>query len=167
MSETAEATGAELADLNSQPIEGIARYGGHFSVPLFSQVAENLWMGGCPRDVAPQFDTIVDLYCGERYKIRPSQIHVRCAMLDSPDLPEPALLDAVVEMIGVGVERGPTLVHCQAGLNRSGLLTALSLIKFAGMKPGEAIAHLRESRCSAVLCNQRFEQYVLSRGSAE
>lgn len=158
-----ETVDSELADLNSHTIEGIARHSGrYFSVPLFSQVADNLWMGGCPRAAAPRFDTIVDLYCGERYPIRPTQIHVRCAMLDSRDLPSPSLLDAVVEIIGVGVERGPTLVHCQAGLNRSGLLTALALIKLADMTPADAIAHLRESRRDAVLCNDVFERYLLS-----
>ena len=153
----------QLADLNSHYIEGYTKEGMiPFRVPLFSQVAENLWMGGCPRGDAPQFDTIVDLYGQEPYRVHPKQIHVRCRMLDTHDLPESALLDAIVEMIVAGIERGPTLVHCQAGLNRSGLLTALTLIKYAEMAPADAIAHLRERRCDAVLCNKAFEAHILA-----
>ena len=54
---------------------------------------------------------------------------------------------------------GPVLVHCQAGLNRSGLVTALALMR-AGRSSKDAIDLLREKRCDAVLCNPAFHMWL-------
>lgn len=70
-----------------------------------------------------------------------------------------ALLTMLAGSVNLARTVGPTLVHCQAGLNRSGLVTALALI-LDGMTPGEAIALLREKRCAAVLCNAAFDGFV-------
>jgi protein-tyrosine phosphatase len=51
-------------------------------------------------------------------------------------------------------------VHCQAGLNRSGLVTALALI-LNGMSPERAIGLLRQKRTPLVLCNGAFEAWLL------
>mgnify|MGYP001561544085 FL=1 len=59
-------------------------------------------------------------------------------------------------------KRGPTLVHCQAGLNRSGLVAANAL-RLRGMPASEAIALLRRQRSPAVLCNSAFEEWLLRR----
>jgi len=59
-------------------------------------------------------------------------------------------------------KHGVTLVHCQAGINRSGLVTALALVE-EGMKAVDAIALLRAKRSPAVLCNRAFEQWLLTR----
>lgn len=151
----------QLADLTTHHIEGITREGNLvFSCPLFSQISENLWMGGCPRGDAPQFDTIIDLYDREPYHVHPNQVRVSCRMLDSHELPEPALLNQLVLTMPMAVDRGPTLVHCQAGWNRSGLLTALYLIA-NGATPKDAIELLRKRRSPAVLCNKAFEALLL------
>jgi protein-tyrosine phosphatase len=52
------------------------------------------------------------------------------------------------------------LVHCQAGLNRSGVVTALALINL-GYTPTAAIELMREKRSPLVLCNEAFENWVL------
>lgn len=155
----------QLADLDSHRIEGFTREGGHkFSVPLFTQVAENLWMGGCPKpEGAPQFNTIICLYPWENYNVYPGQVHTRVYMLDSHDAPDGRLLGQLADMVVHGMSVGPTLVHCQAGLNRSGLVTACALLML-GHKPAGAIALLREKRCDAVLCNKAFEAYLMSLG---
>lgn len=155
-----------LADFESHRIEGFTREGGHqFSVPLFSRINENLWMGGCPRpEGAPQFNTIICLYPWENYKVYPGQVHTRVFMLDGQDVPSNELLAQLIGAIVLGVETGPTLVHCQAGLNRSGLVTAAYLIAMERKSPAKAIALLREKRCDAVLCNKAFEAYLMSLG---
>lgn len=51
------------------------------------------------------------------------------------------------------------LVRCQAGLNRSGLITALILM-CAGYGSGEAIALLRERRSPLALFNKHFERFL-------
>jgi hypothetical protein len=53
------------------------------------------------------------------------------------------------------------LVRCQAGLNRSGLVTALVLI-LEGWQPADAIGHLRERRSPYVLFNPHFERWLLA-----
>lgn len=56
------------------------------------------------------------------------------------------------------------LIRCQAGVNRSGLVTALVLM-CEGYGAADAIALLRERRGSVVLCNEHFEAWLLTRGA--
>ncbi|MDH6410403.1 hypothetical protein M2113_001389 [Aurantimicrobium minutum] len=52
------------------------------------------------------------------------------------------------------------LIRCQAGLNRSGLVMALVLIR-EGYYAHEAIHLIRSQRGSAALCNSTFEEWLL------
>jgi hypothetical protein len=56
------------------------------------------------------------------------------------------------------------LIRCQAGVNRSGLVTALVLM-IAGHGPAEAIALIRARRSSHVLSNRHFERWLLKRAA--
>lgn len=151
---------SETADLTSHRIEGIAAHGGReFSVPLFSQIDGNLWMGGCPVE-ATDFDYIVCLYPWEAYPVRSDQVRLSVRMYDASFVPPPALLYGLADTVNRLRLDGSVLVHCQAGLNRSGLVTALALIR-AGMAPAAAIALLRERRSDVVLCNSTFERWLL------
>jgi len=59
-------------------------------------------------------------------------------------------------------QRGETvLIRCQAGVNRSGLLTALVLI-IEGFEPAQAIELIRAKRSPFVLSNEHFEEWLLS-----
>jgi len=51
------------------------------------------------------------------------------------------------------------LIRCQAGINRSGLIMALVLIR-DGMQPEEAIELMRQKRARSVLRNQTFENWL-------
>ena len=53
------------------------------------------------------------------------------------------------------------LIRCQAGLNRSGLIMALVLMR-EGYTAQNAIALMREKRGESVLCNKTFEKWLLS-----
>ena len=55
------------------------------------------------------------------------------------------------------------LIRCQAGLNRSGLVTALVLV-MAGLSPAQAIALIRERRSSGALFNEHFVRWLLEDG---
>ena len=57
------------------------------------------------------------------------------------------------------------LIRCQAGLNRSGLVTALVLV-LDGWDPAEAIAHLRDRRSPHVLFNGHFVRWLVDEASA-
>lgn len=151
----------ELADLTSHHIEGIAREGNTpFRVTLLSHIVGNLYTGGCPKHGAPEgFQFIVNLYPWESYPIHDHQIITIARLYDHGEVPDPRILRTLASYINECIKIGPTLVHCQAGLNRSGLLAALALVH-GGMEPDAAIALLREKRCEAVLCNKTFEEWL-------
>jgi hypothetical protein len=151
-----------LADFASHRIEGFATLGGQFSVPLFSQVLDNLWMGGCPVEAAPkEFAYVVSLYPWGIYHVHAHQVYLECTLFDSVEQPlDSDRLHALARAVTDFARLGPTLVHCQAGLNRSGLITALALMH-QGWRAESAIAHLREKRCSEVLCNAHFRAWLL------
>lgn len=52
------------------------------------------------------------------------------------------------------------LARCQAGLNRSGLVIALVLLR-AGMSASDAVTMLRMMRSPHALSNPDFEEYIL------
>jgi Dual specificity phosphatase, catalytic domain len=152
------------ADFTSQRIEGFTREGNHqFSVPLFSHIEGNLWVGGCPVEKSPgEFDFIVCMYPWGVYEVQKHQCFTSVQMLDSPNVANEGLLLALARHVNECVKHGKTLVHCQAGLNRSNLIAGLALIE-RGVKPADAIALLRAKRSPAVLCNKAFESWLLSR----
>lgn len=156
-----------LADLNTHPIQGFTNIGDHeFKVPLYSHIKDNLWMGGCPVGVAPvEFKFIVNLYPWGNYETPGHPIRLTARLMDSADVPNENVLRMLADFTRTAMKQGMTLVHCQAGLNRSGLVCALALIR-EGMDPKCAIDLLREKRCEAVLCNPDFEKFLLRAGRA-
>jgi len=153
-------------DLSSQHIEGFAIHGDTpFSMPLVSHIAGNLWMGGVRHgiELPHDFRYVVSLHPWERYELGPDTHMVELELFDSS-----APLGAGLEIYRIAgwalgaLQDGKTLVHCQAGLNRSGLVAGLTLI-LGGMRPQEAVALLRERRSDAVLCNRTFERWLLER----
>lgn len=58
------------------------------------------------------------------------------------------------------------LSSCRSGLNRSGLVTALAVMRLSGLPPAEAVALVRERRSPHALNNAMFERFVLERGPA-
>ncbi len=151
------------ADLKTHHIEGIAREGNtEFSCPLITAIDDNFWQGGCVNGVNLQgyFKHIISLYPWERYNPGgdlDSFVEVR--LYDGPVVPDVAQLKNLAQHINFCRQHGRTLVHCQAGLNRSGLLSGLALV-LGGMKPTEAIQHLRDVRSPAVLCNPKFAAWL-------
>lgn len=156
------------ADFASHHIEGYARAAreagkdGHFSVPLISHIEGNLWTGGCRNGVAlpDDFAYVVSLYPWERYNLGYATGRVEVRMYDAADQAM-GQVDDIAQSVVKFVEQGKTLVHCQAGLNRSGLIAARALM-LMGRTAAEAIALLREKRCDMVLCNEAFERWLLA-----
>jgi hypothetical protein len=155
--------GDQLADLTSHRIEGFATHGGHFSVPLYSQIQGNVWMGGTPAtagNLAPEFDTIVCLYPWEKYRTLANTVKVEAWLYDDASgQPDSDVVNMLAEFVNAALARGSVLVHCQAGLNRSSLVTARALM-LNGMKADDAIALIREKRSPECLCNRTFEAWL-------
>ena len=160
----------ENTDFTTHRIEGFAREGNvKISVPLITKYDDTLWQGGCINGVSlkGQFRHVVSLYPWERYnpdKELDSFLEVR--LYDEGALPNLDQLYFVAKWVNQCRKTGPVLVHCQAGLNRSGLVTGLALV-LDGMAPAEAIKTMRERRCPAVLCNKAFERFLLSLNAEE
>lgn len=155
-----------LTDLASHHIEGIAVHGDTpFSVPLISHIEGNLWTGGCINGVRlpDDFAFVVSLYPWERYTLGPDTERQEYRLYDAAEMPTEGSLVSAACVVSACIAAGKTLVHCQAGLNRSALVAGLALV-LDGRDPGEVVALLRDRRCDAVLCNPVFERWLLALG---
>lgn len=152
----------KTTDFESHRIQGFAAKGA-VDVPLISHVEGNLWQGGCiggvllPEDITH----VISLYKWEQYKLHPHQERREITMYDHDAMPDIPQLHQLADLVNTlrDIPGSQVLVHCQAGLNRSGLVTGLSLIK-RGMEPQAAINLLRAKRCAMVLCNDVFERWL-------
>jgi protein-tyrosine phosphatase len=149
-------------DPTSERMVGIARHGNTpFDVPFISQIEGNLWQGGCKDGlVLPTFiKHLVSLYPWEAYTVGhqlSSALEVR--MYDSEDQAFNQV-DAIAAWVKNCMADGPTLVHCQAGLNRSSLLAG-RVLTMGGLEGWQAVKLLREKRSPACLCNPSFERWL-------
>jgi protein-tyrosine phosphatase len=144
---------------------------------LYSMIAPNLFQGGTddldvihlaqtnnrPRTDLP-FDAIVTMYAWARpadWKVQEFRYGVPDASITDIDL------DRLRQAVDFGYDRWKqgdrVLVRCQAGLNRSGLVLALILIK-DGLKPAAAIARIRDNRGDDALFNRDFHNWLLTEG---
>lgn len=132
----------------------------NLDVPLISHVEGNLWQGGCLHGVRlpDQFRYVVSLYPWEKYALGPNTEREEIRMYDSLDQSFDQVDEIAQSVVGL-TDLGPTLVHCQAGLNRSGLVAARALI-YMGNSPAAAIGKLRAARSPIVLCNEAFENWL-------
>jgi len=152
-------------DPSVQRMSGTTNHGGlEFDVPFISHIQGNLYIGGCTDGlVLPAFiKHLISLYPWERYKIQSeldTELYVR-AYDATVEALEPQLA-RISELAVACLQKGKTLIHCQAGLNRSSLIAALALLKMGAGTPREVIELLRSKRSPAVLCNKSFEAWLL------
>lgn len=164
------------ADWENHHIEGYAeaalRHGwdAHMFADLLTHTYTHesggeLWQGGCIGGVDltdEHFNYIVSLYPWEKYVVDTNETHVtEVTAYDSPTQ-DPTVFENLGVFVADQVASGSkVLVHCQAGLNRSGVVTAMALVQF-GFSAVAAIELMREKRSHLVLCNESFEKWVLS-----
>lgn len=144
-----------------------------FVEPLWSEIVEGLWQGGTddldvrqygnagPVEITElDFETVITLY---QYA-NPVDWHVREMRYAYGDGPiDQVDMDAVFDVVKFAHERwmkgDRVLIRCQAGWNRSGLITALVMIR-AGFDAEEAIRTIRRKRSPHALCNAQFETFL-------
>ena len=137
-----------------------------FGIPIptepWTEIAPRLYMGGwrMGQPTADDFDSVLTLSGSAPWAPAPLN-EKRFPINDGRELPDFASLDAAVSWVYHQWEEQKriVLVRCQAGLNRSGLVTALVLIR-AGHLPQDAIALIRERRSPFALCNPTFVHYL-------
>lgn len=141
---------------------------GFEALPLLSHIDGNLYVGCSPcywpGEHIRQFLTVFNLYVFEDYPRIEGQIRHDITMRDSEDENDLAFkgnLEELARMVNAACVLGPTLVHCQMGINRSNLVAGLALI-LRGMSPNAAIKLLRDKRSEYVLMNKTFEKFLRS-----
>ena len=141
--------------------------------PLYSEVAPNLFMGGTDDNAtidqaqklrhfegSNEFDCVVTLYAWAA----PANWGVeerRFGFPDSNIIEEyiPTILELAQWAHSKWAAGKRVNIRCQAGLNRSGLVTALTLM-ISGMSAQDAINTLREKRSDYALCNGEYERWL-------
>ncbi len=145
---------------------------------LHSEIAPNLFMGGTDdadviqnpiarhiRRTDMPFDAIVTMYAWAQpadWNIQEFRYGVPDASIAQIDL---ARLKQAVEF---GYNRwlsgDRVLVRCQAGLNRSGLVTALIMMS-TGLDAETAIEQIRKNRADIALFNNNYVEWLMSEGA--
>lgn len=155
-------------DITTDPLkrtmEGVAVASNQFFVVSFmTQMDDNLWQGGCDRGLTLPNDImhVVSLFPWMKYDVEHElDSYLEWRMYDTEGVVDGPLVIRLAQWVNECRKTGPVLVHCQAGLNRSALVTATALV-LEGWDPAEAIQMMREKRSDAVLCNRSFARWLL------
>lgn len=143
-----------------------------------SEILPGLWQGGTENDevigchvprshyrAQQPFDVVITLYADAL----PAAWGVEEVRFGFPDAAlTPAFVDRVLALADHAhrrwTEGARVLIRCQAGVNRSGLVMALALMR-TGLAPHEAIALIRARRSPAVLSNRDFVRWLVTEAS--
>ena len=155
--------------------------GENFGAPfeLWSEVLPGLWQGGTDdndwidsgrrRGQITKFDfDSVYTFFGGANPVDYGVHETRFAFYDGDmqDFDVEIDLVPIVEKAHADWKAGKkVLIRCQAGLNRSGLVMALVLMR-EGHAPREAIDLIRARRGDIALCNKTFENWLLTKGGS-
>jgi len=142
---------------------------------LYNEILPGLFMGGTADDgtvnyPAPlaelddesPFDAVVTLYSWAHpmgWGVEELRYGFADAQVEYFDVDR--LLATARWAHGQWVSGARVLVRCQAGLNRSGLVTALTLM-MAGYEPVEAITLIRQQRAEVALFNNDFVDWLIT-----
>ena len=110
------------------------------------------------------FDAVVTLYVCAR-PVGNGVEEYRWHIFDDPDVPFECETESMQDVVRWAHRRWlggkNVLIRCQAGLNRSGLVMALVLVR-EGLEPQDAIDKVRRMRSHRALFNQEFVSYILN-----
>lgn len=133
----------------------------YYNAPPISHIKGNLYMGECPEGVLDsRFKAVVNLYPWGHYRVSAGTESLKYEMMDSAHIPDDEVLIGIADWAREKMKEGPVLVHCQAGLNRSGLITAIILM-MDGMSAEQAIRLIRANRTDVALCNNAFVGWLV------
>ncbi len=153
----------------------------HYPRALWSEILPGLWQGGtddydvigvaghCPNRVtSTHFDSVYTLYArANAASWNVKEVRFGFADGDMTDFdPEADLYFAVREAHADWKAGKRVLVRCQAGLNRSGLVMALVLIR-EGYTPVQAVELIRQNRGDIALCNDTFVRWLTLRADVD
>ncbi len=136
----------------------------------WSEIMTGLWMGGHrwvdpgglrPTVVADEFDLVVSLFARPGHGPAEGVEHLVLAIPDDPlAAHQIARVGELARTVADAVRQGrTTLVRCQYGYNRSGLVVGQALIELGHDAPA-AIELIRRRRSPWALHNRTFEDYL-------
>jgi hypothetical protein len=146
--------------------------------PLYSKILEGLWQGGTDDGMTTYrgnkrlaamndvraFDSVVSLYPHSLpmgYLIKEFRYAFADGPLDPATIPE---IEGIAKWAYSRWKSGErVLIRCQAGMNRSSLITSLVLMR-DGKSADEAIEIIKNRRSPYVLSNSYFVEYLNERG---
>lgn len=168
MNENLEAEIEATADFR----EAVGLIHPRYDLPVWSEILPDLWMGGTdyadrlglrfksPFVTTENFDTVVTMY-GYANPCDWYVTEYRYPILDSEDVDFD--LDVIRNLVRTAYRDWKlgkrVLIRCQAGLNRSGLITALVLM-MDGFTAEEAIDLIRNTRDPECLYNTAFTEWL-------
>jgi len=142
-------------------------------VDSFNWIVPNVAQGSFPGLKGRAFDhcdvlvLAAEEHQAKNLKAPPGKQIVRLGFDDDSYRPIPPevgkIFHAHAKQLGQAALSGRKLmITCAMGLNRSGLITALTLMHAYRMKPSDAIKLIRARRHIDCLCNPMFEQWLLN-----
>ena len=140
------------------PTDVIDRY----SISDRSLILPGLWLSAEPRELPN--DVRVMISCSGLCRLPQVYDHVLKIYTyfeDSDVLPPIELLYDLADAINMFRKTRSVLVHCVAGLNRSGLVMGLALVRSGEYTPIEALNLMREKRYPEVLYNPTFRRFLI------
>lgn len=137
----------------------------------WNRIVENLWMGGLyfgpqMQPAIPEgFDVVISMAGrgpGFMRITNPDVIEYSYYIDDGKLGPDELdfVKEAALHAAEAVHEGRKTLVRCQAGLNRSGLVVAFALKELGIVNPELAITHIRAQRHRDALFNKHFQRYI-------
>jgi Dual specificity phosphatase, catalytic domain len=128
----------------------------------FDEVAPGLYQGDFPDGDVDwgRFDDVVSMSnAAPSPRLRPDGLWLHVPIWDG-EMEHPDLVRDTARTVAERVAAGRrVLVHCWAGLNRSGVVAARALM-FAGVPPADAIAAVRAARGPDALFNVHFVAWL-------
>lgn len=145
---------------NAAQVYHLGYQASYFDVPMMSHVVGRLWQGGTipGAKIDDDFVKDVSLYPWGKIIIGDNTERVEFTAYDSADGVDESIIMAAVGAVEDGLTRGKVYLRCQAGLNRSGLVAGVVLVR-QGMPVEDALQLLRK-RHRLVLCNATFEKQL-------
>lgn len=125
------------------------------------EIIPGLWMGCNPTSI-DQYDCVFSVTThrtnyqipvGKRVYITPFE--------DEDKIPPYEFLVSIVDEVynQRNIQNRKVLVHCTAGINRSGLIVAM-VMEYIGWEINQAIAHIRKTRGDVCLYNKTFTDWL-------
>ena len=131
-----------------------------------SEIVPGLWMSGSRATLASgRFDRVLTLCAESNEKVAvPAGTDALVWRIPDAELTDPERVrDWARQIAGWMAEDETVLVRCAAGLNRSGLVVARTLIE-QGLTPTEAVMLVREKRRADALNNPWFVEWLHQEG---